>query len=411
MKKKQLLFLFLLFNSLFFNTLAQTPLEDFYRDLEKLTGKKVYTSLTEALKNPNAVIDLNLSNQNLPEIPLEISQLTHLQKLNLSGNQIKKIPAHLSQLKSLKWLDLYNNKINEIAPEFSQLDSLFYLDLGWNKLKSVPSSIFALKNLQYLYLYANQLKTLPNEIGRLQKLESLRLGKGLKFFFGGNNLREIPDSISQLRHLKELHLPDNPLNKLPNSFNNLRSLQWLDIEHNRFTKIPAEIFEMDSLKYLSIWDRGFSKNSKQNLINQRPNIKTNYINDYEGNFWGISLGFQQGKYSIVEANLMRGFKKDILLVGFGAGIEQNLTVKSTGTKLSFWANGITIFSAGLSTIYYFTPQKNSLAIRPELGLGWGMWSLRYGYNILFAKNMTNVNRHLISAQFTIPINPLFSPFK
>ena len=56
---------------------------------------KIYYSLTEALKEPDKVQVLDLSNQELTEIPVEAGQLTHLTELYLWENQIETIPLKL----------------------------------------------------------------------------------------------------------------------------------------------------------------------------------------------------------------------------------------------------------------------------------------------------------------------------
>ena len=68
----------------------------------------------------------------------------------------------------------------------------------------------------------------------------------------------------------------------------------------------------------------------------------------------------------------------------GASAELNFNGKMSAVKASFWANGLTIFSLGLHGAYYFDDLKNSFALRPEVGIGWSLWSVNYGYNILFS---------------------------
>jgi hypothetical protein len=408
--RKKILLIWLI-NLYLFDLSAQNLLNKLKEDLAPFSSYKVYTSLAEARQNPESVLVLNLGGQKLKTLPAEIGLFKNLQKLTLYDNELKTLPVEITQLKRLKWLDIYDNQLSELSAEFAQLDSLEYLDLGWNRFKTVPSAIFSLKNLKHLYLYGNQLKTLPNEISQLQKLEALRLGRGLVFLGGGNRLRKLPDNFGNLTNLQELYLPDNQLHSLPESFTQLKRLKWLDVSNNRFNKIPPVVQKMDSLQYLTIWNRGFSAQSRGEATQKMPNTRFDFHSDYEGVLWGLQAGFQQGKYSVVELGIMKGFKKDILFFGLGASAEVNLNAPMTGVKISGIVNGLTIFSGGLHVVYYFTEAKNSLAIRPELGVGWGLWSINYGYNFLFTKGMENVNRHLISARVIIPIAPFFSPFK
>jgi len=58
---------------------------------------------------------LDLSDEYLSEVPIEILELTHLEKLLLSGNHIWVIPETLRQLPKLSWLDIRYNPIEQLA--------------------------------------------------------------------------------------------------------------------------------------------------------------------------------------------------------------------------------------------------------------------------------------------------------
>jgi Leucine-rich repeat (LRR) protein len=372
---------------------------------------KTYKSLEEALKVPEKVQSLDLGGQKLGVFPVDILKLPNLQKLVLYDNQIKEIPAEIRRLKHLKVIDLYNNQIESLPVEIAELDSLVRLDLGWNRFSEIPSVIFKLKTLKELYLYGNSIKIIPAEITQLTQLESLRLGAGLKFFFGGNKIKSLPDSFGQLTHLKELYLPDNRLRKLPKSFSQLQKLKHLDLNHNRFNQIPLELYPLDSLAYLSIWDKGFGKKAKNQAQTMMPRTRFDFQEDYEGNFWGLVGGFQQGKFSVVEAGIVRAFKKDIITVALGLSGEANLSKEMYGAKLSAWATGLLVFSGGIHAGYYREAAASNVFLRPEIGIGWHLWSLTYGYNILLLKGSESVNRHLIALRLIVPISPIFSIFK
>ncbi len=50
---------------------------------------RTYMDLSEALKEPDKVQTLDLSNQGLTEIPVEVFQLTNLTQLRLGNNRIE----------------------------------------------------------------------------------------------------------------------------------------------------------------------------------------------------------------------------------------------------------------------------------------------------------------------------------
>ena len=88
---------------------SQTVLSQTTIDSNKL--KKEYTSLEEALKNPEKVYNLNLSNQNV-SVPKEAwAKFTHLETLSFKNDHLKEIPFEIGLLKNLKMLDLSGTPI------------------------------------------------------------------------------------------------------------------------------------------------------------------------------------------------------------------------------------------------------------------------------------------------------------
>jgi internalin A len=96
---------------------------------------------------------------------VEIGQLTNLQTLDLSVNQLSELPVEIGQLTSLQTLNLWGNQLSELPVEIGQLVSLQTLTLGRNQLRQVPVEIGQLINLRSLDLKENHsLLTPPPEI-------------------------------------------------------------------------------------------------------------------------------------------------------------------------------------------------------------------------------------------------------
>nr|XP_026693536.1 leucine-rich repeat-containing protein 59-like [Ciona intestinalis]XP_026693537.1 leucine-rich repeat-containing protein 59-like [Ciona intestinalis] len=62
--------------------------------------------------------------------------LQHLIKLDLSKNQLENLPEDIGKLQQLQHLDLYQNKLKKIPISFSQLKNLRWLDLKENNFDS-----------------------------------------------------------------------------------------------------------------------------------------------------------------------------------------------------------------------------------------------------------------------------------
>ena len=151
--------------------------------------------------------ELDLSDNQLSELPAEITQLVNLTKLDLSRNQLSNLPSEITQLANLTTLDLSRNQLSKLPAEIGQLSNLTTLYLNSNQLSKLPAEIGQLSNLTTLELSSNQLSKLPAEIGQLSNLTTLDLS--------GNQLSELPDEITQLSNLTTLHLEWNPLKSPP----------------------------------------------------------------------------------------------------------------------------------------------------------------------------------------------------
>ncbi len=151
--------------------MAQTALLDSLT-LDTLTA---YTSITEAMKNPEQVIKLELRKAKLKAFPPEILQMKNLQYLDLSKNSIRELPHEIGELKNLQYLSVARNKLEDFPMELGELTNLYYLNANNNNLSSLPSSIGNLVNLKNMDLWSNYIETFPTEIKNLKYLQFLDL--------------------------------------------------------------------------------------------------------------------------------------------------------------------------------------------------------------------------------------------
>ncbi len=120
-----------------------------------------YTSLEEAMKEPDKVRRLVLKNKKLKEIPAEIFLFKNLVELDLRGNKIKNIPAQIAALTKLRYLNLSRNDIDSIPAAFGDLKSLVYVELGQNAISYIAPQFKQLTSLEYLSLWENELTYFP----------------------------------------------------------------------------------------------------------------------------------------------------------------------------------------------------------------------------------------------------------
>jgi Leucine-rich repeat (LRR) protein len=104
-------------------------------------------------------------------IPPHIEQFQSLITIELSNNQLVQLPYELSLLKHLKNLYLKNNSLDDFSlpKELEQLKQLEVINLGGNRLKQFPYQLFQLINLKEIYLGSNQILFLPDLFQTLMK--------------------------------------------------------------------------------------------------------------------------------------------------------------------------------------------------------------------------------------------------
>ena len=130
-------------------------------------------SLENSLKNPKLCYKIlyweNLKNK--LKYNGTVKELLNSKQLDLSCNQLTEIPKEIGNLYKLQELNLSSNKLTEIPKEIGNLQNLQELNLSFNKLKEIPKEIGNLHELQRLYLSYNQLKEIPNEIRNISGLK------------------------------------------------------------------------------------------------------------------------------------------------------------------------------------------------------------------------------------------------
>jgi Leucine-rich repeat (LRR) protein len=140
------------------------------------------------------------------------------------------------------------------------------LSLGERGMKILPDSIGDLRHLRELELHYNSLTTLPDSFGNLQLLE--------KLFLPNNRIEFLPESFGELKSLKIMYIYQNKLGDLPKSFGNLQSLEELDCRDNKFTEIPECVYRLNSLKDLSMQENNIN-NISNNIVNLKSLRKLN----------------------------------------------------------------------------------------------------------------------------------------
>jgi len=192
----------------------------------------------------NSLKSLDLSANNMSQLPDSIGELKNLEKLQLgstiselerrafqNGNWLRTLPSTFGWMVNLQKLHLDENQLVELPENFGSLVNLEWADFGQNRLESLPQSFCSLRKLWFLQLSQNYLKMLPEDFGNLTSLIELRLSF--------NYLTELPSSFAKLTNLQTLDLFHNELIRIPKELLSLKKLLRLDLDKNKF-KLKAE---------------------------------------------------------------------------------------------------------------------------------------------------------------------------
>lgn len=182
---------------------------------------------------------VDLSCNDLAEVPKWIMEQKSLKHLNLGANKISEVPdlsdlpletlklhknsiSRMPKTGALKSLNLYLNKMDRIPTEVFGWASLEVFTFGVSGASEL-ASLAGLPNLRWLTLSVTEISTLPEDICSLKRLEGLQLAK--------NRIVRLPENMGDMTSLKALTLYSNELSELPESFYAL-NLSKLNLARN-----------------------------------------------------------------------------------------------------------------------------------------------------------------------------------
>ncbi|WP_272912779.1 NEL-type E3 ubiquitin ligase domain-containing protein, partial [Pseudomonas carnis] len=109
---------------------------------------------------------LDMSRNQLRELPPALGQMHGLTRLSLQNNQIRLNPesaAMLASRSTLRALILNSNPL-DIAPDFSQMTDLRSLGMGNTHIETFPTGLGAQPSLDAVYLRGSRISTLPDAL-------------------------------------------------------------------------------------------------------------------------------------------------------------------------------------------------------------------------------------------------------
>ncbi|MEH2286497.1 leucine-rich repeat domain-containing protein [Nostoc sp.] len=187
---------------------------------------------------------LDISGNPLESIPDVVTQILHLKELILIRVELTEIPDALANLTNLTQLGLSSNQITQITEAIAKLTNLTQLDLRRNQITQITEAIAKLTNLTQLDLSSNKITQIPEAIAKLTNLTQLDLRR--------NQITQITEAIAKLTNLTQLDLSSNQITQITEAIAKLTNLTQLDLRHNQITQITEAIAKLTNLTQLDL---------------------------------------------------------------------------------------------------------------------------------------------------------------
>jgi hypothetical protein len=217
--------------------------------------------------HPSWVRSLALHHNLFTQLPPAIALFSRLTALDVSNNNLFDLPTTFSHLSELRVLVAKNNQLETYSfpKTFNQLNKLEILNLSGNRLEELPNGVLELTALKALYVGGNRLHTVPCRLGDMLSLEIL--------YLGGNQLRDIPATIGKLKNLVSLVLCDNHLETIPSTVAHLQNLESLSLHNNTLRTLPTEIVTLKNLQQLSLRSNPLVARFARDMTFDPPSLK------------------------------------------------------------------------------------------------------------------------------------------
>lgn len=224
-------------------------LDDLLKDIQDMRSINLshngITSVGTTITTMGDTLSLiDLSFNNISELPSEFGKLTNLKNLNLAFNRIETFPESLFNIKGLSDLNLSYNKLSSpLKGKFGNFETLSLLNLAGNQLNEFPSVICDAKSLTKLYLNNNFIGgSIPGDVEKLHNLSVIDLSV--------NYITDI-ENLCKVSTLADINVSNNRIDKFVQGYRSWTHLIDFDISRNQLREVSWDLDFFHNLRVFS----------------------------------------------------------------------------------------------------------------------------------------------------------------
>ncbi|KAK7075658.1 Leucine-rich repeat-containing protein 40 [Halocaridina rubra] len=223
----------------------------------------------EQLQNMTSISVLDLRDNQLDDLPDQITLLQGLERLDITNNNLSTLPCHLGLLPHLKSLPLEGNPMRLIRRDIIQRGTVQLLKYlrsrvsapvntfpGFENTPADTNLIMGEKSIPDKYqMRTSQTMSFNEKASEIPEklIENAAEAEVRTVDLSKNILTEVPEKLEILsRHVSEIMIGMNRLTSLPNWFGKFHRLQFLDVQGNQLSDLPTDLAELLYLREINI---------------------------------------------------------------------------------------------------------------------------------------------------------------
>ncbi|KNE65218.1 hypothetical protein AMAG_10866 [Allomyces macrogynus ATCC 38327] len=226
-----------------------------------LTRAKL-TALPADMAQVSGLERIVLDHNQLSQITLDWSRLTHLRELRVACNCLQTLPDGLAQCPKLELIDVHANNLRQLPGDLWSCGTLTVLNISSNLLATVtPPPAGAGSHTMPLsrclhYLLAADNRLTDTALVSLMYLPELRVVN-----LACNRLLELPDEFFlHCAKIEQLILSGNQVAALPDTVGALKQLRILALSNNKLVSVPAEVGKLGKLMAFDVGNNNLKFN-------------------------------------------------------------------------------------------------------------------------------------------------------